>query len=295
MRTKTITATHSLELSPPVFSILSALIEEQVGLRYGLSDRELLRERASTRAVEAGFDSLLDYYYFLRYDPEGHKELSELVEFLVVGETYFFREWKAIETLVDQVIAPRCMQGEQVKVWSAACATGEEPLSLAMLLEDRGLLNQVDLFATDISERALSKARLGRFGKRSLRNAIPKNLEKYVHFDMESYIISPKLIDKIHWHRGNLLRAGEIRKTCGIDSFDITLCRNVLIYFSDETVKKVLNQVWQIMSPGSLLSVGVSESLLRYESLFINEEIHGNFFYRKPVSSLVHNECAANL
>jgi chemotaxis protein methyltransferase CheR len=114
-----------LELSPSVFSILSALIEEKVGLHYGTLDREILQEKTSLRATEAGFDSLLDYYYFLRYDAKSSEELKKLTDTLVVNETYFFREWPAIETLIDSFIVPWCREGRKLRIWSAACATGE--------------------------------------------------------------------------------------------------------------------------------------------------------------------------
>src|SRR5688572_16274866 len=111
----------ALELSPAVFAILRDVIEEKFGLHYGMFDRELLQEKASLRAQEAGFESLLDYYYFLRYDAGGPAELAELAEALVVGETYFFREWPAIEALVDAFVAPWLAAGRRPRIWSAAC------------------------------------------------------------------------------------------------------------------------------------------------------------------------------
>ena len=129
----------SLPLSPPVFAILSAIIEERIGLHYSLAERELLAEKISPRAQEAGFDSLLDYYYFLRYDPRGSQEMEALTEELVVNETYFFREFDQLRVLVDQVVAPQVAAGRRVRIWSAACATGEEPVTVAMLLHPRSV------------------------------------------------------------------------------------------------------------------------------------------------------------
>src|SRR4051812_25330243 len=156
-------------MSPQVFTIVRAVIEEHVGIHYADADRELLAERVSARAQEAGFDSLLDYYYYLRYDPGGPTELEALVEHLVVQETYLFREVEQLRTLVSHLLAPRIADGHRPRVWSAACATGEEPISLAILLADRGLLDQVEIVATDISARAIERARAGRYARRSLR------------------------------------------------------------------------------------------------------------------------------
>lgn len=272
----------ALELSTPVFSILSSLIEEKVGLHYGLLDRDLLRERASARALEAGFNSLLDYYYYLRYDPAGERELAELVEALVVGETYFFREWGAIEALVDSFIVPWCATGARPRIWSAACATGEEPLSLAMILDQRGVLGQVEILASDISARALSKARGGRFGRRSLRQVPDRSLvERYLRSDPDGHTVERRLIDTIRWERANLLDEGDIHS---LGSFDAILCRNVLIYFSDQTVRMVLDRLGRALNRNGVLLVGVSESLLRFGSAFAGEERGGAFIYRKAVS-----------
>src|SRR6478735_10101493 len=97
-----------LPLSPQVFAILSALIEERTGLHYDVRERELLAERTSGRATERGFESLLDYYYFLRYDPGADAELALLAEALVVNETYFFRESAPLEVLVGELV-PRLL------------------------------------------------------------------------------------------------------------------------------------------------------------------------------------------
>lgn len=268
-----------LELSPQVLSILSQLIEEKVGLHYGLLDREVLQEKTSVRALEAGFESLLDYYYYLRYDPEGDQELSELVENLVVNETYFFREWSSIEALVDTFIAPACEAGKKLRILSAACATGEEPLSLAMILDERLLLDQVELVACDISSRALARAKQGSFGKRSLRQVPNAKLSnRYLCPRDDGYTVVRRLIDSVRWEKCNLLND---QGFAGLGTFDVILCRNVLIYFSDDTVKAVLARLSRALSPNGTLLVGVSESLMRFGSGFVGEEKQGAFFYRK--------------
>lgn len=268
-----------LELTPAVFSILSGLIDEKLGLQYTLLDREILQDKVSIRAIEAGYDSLLDYYYFLRYDDADGKELNELAEVLVVNETYFFREWPAIEVLVTNVIAPLCAKGQRPRIWSAACSTGEEPLSLAMLLDHHQLLDQVDIVASDISQRVLGKPLKGVYGKRSVRTEPPQHLvEKYLTPTALGFEVQRALVEKIEWKQLNLLE-DETYLNCG--TFDVILCRNVLIYFSDSTVRKVLDYFSKVINNNGFLFVGVSESLLRYGNSFIGEERNGSFVYRK--------------
>lgn len=270
----------NLELSPPVFSILSSYIEEKVGITYSARDRELLQNKVASRARELGFDSLLDYYYFLKYDAGGELELTELIETLVVNETYFFREWSAVQTVVESFIVPWCAEGYQPRIWSAACATGEEPLSLAMLLDDKNLLDQVEIVATDISTRALAKAQSGKFGKRSVRNTLdPRLFEKYLTpIENGCFEVPSHLVQAIEWKKRNLMEKNHLGPS---EFFDLILCRNVLIYFSDQSVRAVLDQLSQSLVNKGVLLIGVSESLLRYSGHFLGEERGGAFVYRK--------------
>jgi chemotaxis protein methyltransferase CheR len=268
-----------LELPDPVFAIMSALVEEKTGLHYGVSDRALLADKLAARAEEAGFESLLDYYYFLRYDPNAEAELVALIDALVVGETYFFREYVPLRVLVDDFLEPWCRDGRRPRVWSAACATGEEPLTLAMMLADRGLLDAVDIVATDISQRALNRARAGRFGQRSVR-AVPEPhlVARYLVPAGKGYTADPVLLARISWFRANLVDAASV---AALGAFDAVLCRNVLIYFSDQTVRAVVERLAGVLVPGGVLLVGVAESLLRFGTAFVGEERGGAFVYRK--------------
>ena len=124
-------------LSPQLFAIFSALVEDELGIHYAPEDAPTFADKLAERAAEAGFESILDYYYFLRYDPGAALELHALADALVVGETYFFRELEPARAAVEQVLVPAVERRGRARVWSAACATGEEPLSIAMLRSRR--------------------------------------------------------------------------------------------------------------------------------------------------------------
>jgi chemotaxis protein methyltransferase CheR len=268
----------TLPLSPQVFAILSALIEERLGLHYGRDERELLADRLSPRALERGFESLLDYYYFLRYDPAADAELALLVDGLVVNETYFFRELAALKVLVNDFI-PKLIEGSmRPRLWCAACSTGEEPLTLAMLLDEAGLLDQVSLLASDISARALGHAKEGRYRRRSLRSLPPGVVGRWLQGDDDGMRIASHIASAIDWRRINLVREQELS---ALGQFDAIICRNVLIYFQDGTIERVVKSLWQRLLPHGLLVVGASESLLRFDVPFSCEELRGSFFYRK--------------
>ena len=268
----------SLPLSPQVFAILSALIEECMGLHYDVQERELLAERVSGRATERGFESLLDYYYFLRYDAAADAELALLAEALAVNETYFFREVTPLKILVDDIVPRLLAGGVKPRIWCAACSTGEEPLTLAMLLDGAGLLNQVTLVASDISARVLAHARAGVYRRRSLRSVPPGVIGRWLEGDEDGMRVAPHLTAAIAWQRVNLV---DDRELSALGSFDVIICRNVLIYFRDQMIEKVVDGLWQRLTADGRLVVGTSESLLRFKVAFVCEEQRGAFFYRK--------------
>ncbi|MEI9948780.1 MAG: protein-glutamate O-methyltransferase CheR [Pseudomonadota bacterium] len=270
----------SLPLSPQVFAILSALIEEQTGLHYDMQERELLAERVSGRAAERGFESLLDYYYFLRYDAGAEAELALLAEALVVNETYFFRELAQLKVLVNELVPSILARGVKPRIWCAACATGEEPLTLAMLLDEAGLLGQVGLVASDISARALAHAQAGIYRRRSLRALPPGVVGRWLEGDENGMRVAPHLARAIDWRRINLIDQRDLSE---LEPFDIIICRNVLIYFRDQTIEKLLDRLWHKLTSEGQLLVGASESLLRFKVAFACEEQQGSFFYRKQL------------
>ncbi|AKF84092.1 chemotaxis protein CheR [Myxococcus fulvus 124B02] len=272
----------SLPMSPQVFAILAALIEQRAGLHYSPEDRELMADKVSDRALEAGFDSLLDYYYFLRYDPAGAEALDALVDSLLVHETYFFREAPPLLVLVEDVLVPLVKQGRKARVWCAACSTGEEPLTLAMMLADRGALAGVEIVASDLSSRALERARSGDHNLRSLR-ALPPGVEgRWLERGVEGRVrVKPELVDAVQWKRVNLVDEAAVAR---LGAFDAILCRNVLIYFQDDTARRVVVSLAGALKPSGQLLVGTSESLMRFGTALSCEERRGAFFYTKADS-----------
>lgn len=267
--------TSRLALSPQVFAIMSALIEEKFGLYFGPDHRELLEQKLEPRAIEGGFESMLDYYYFLRYDGGADAELTALADALTVNETFFMREAQQLRVLVETLLRPRAAEGKRLRVWSAACSTGEEPLTLAALLDDQNLLGQVDIVASDISARALRIASQGRYGARSIRS---EPAPRWLRQDGAHHVPDDRLRARIDWRRVNLLDEAAV---AALGTFDAIVCRNVLIYFRDEVTQSVVARLHNRLVDDGLLLVGASESLMRFGTRFTCEEWQGSFFYRK--------------
>lgn len=269
--------TRALPLAAPVFNILSGLIEERLGLCFAESDSAILAEKVTPRAIELGFDSLLDYYYYLRYDAGAAEELDRLADALVVNETYIGRELDQLSVLVDDLLPRLLATRPRARIWCAACSTGEEPITLAGLLQDRGLSSRVELIASDISERVLNLARKGQFAGRSLR-ALPPAAERWLTIEGATASARPALLASVDFRRVNLSDREAVKR---VGNVDVVLCRNVLIYFRDTTIKSVVKSLCDVLEPGGYLLVGASESLLRFGAGLRCEEHGGAFFYRK--------------
>jgi chemotaxis protein methyltransferase CheR len=180
---------------------------------------------------------------------------------------------------MGQLLRRRFAEDATVRIWCAAAATGEEPLTIAMILADAGLLQRARIVATDVSEKALARARSGIFGARSTR-ALPAGIEgRYLHRETNERVrVEPALLAAVEWKRLNLMDEAAVKE---LGRFDIILARNVLIYFADNTVRRVVTCLTDALLPGGLLLVGASESLLRYGTQLSCEEHGGAFFYRR--------------
>jgi chemotaxis protein methyltransferase CheR len=264
-------------VSPQVVALLNALVEERTGIEYEGRDREIFADKVLGRAADAGFDSALDYYYFLRYDAASAAEFAALVDALVVTETYFFREAEPLRTVVEQLLVPVARRGDRPRVWSAACASGDEPLTLAMMLDEAGVLGSTQIVASDISLRAHQRARENGFGPRSLRS-LPPVARRWLRLERDRAHVEPRLIDSIDWRQVNLTEPGQVG---ALGTFDAIVCRNVLIYFSDDTIQRVVRTMAAQLRPGGRLLVGASESLMRFGTLLECEERGGTFLYRR--------------
>jgi chemotaxis protein methyltransferase CheR len=266
-------------MSPQVFAILSGLIEERLGLSYTLADRPVLEPKIAPRLLERGFESALDYCYYLRYDDASGAELLALADALVVNETYFFREHDQLHAVLSTFVLAAIAAGRRPRVWCAACSTGEEPLTIAMWLADRGVLDHVELIASDISDNALAVAQVGRYGPRSLRQ-VPSGVDPLRWLDDEHgmLVAHPRLRAAIRWQKLNLMDHDATR---ALGTFDLIVCRNIFIYFRDGTVRRIVGQMAQQLTAGGILLVGVSESLMRFGTELKCEEHDGAFVYRK--------------
>ena len=278
---------ESLGLPKGTDALLRALIHERTGVFFDNGKADLLTDKLSPLVIERGFTSFLDYYYLLKYDETAQDEWRNVMNALSVPETYFWREIDQVRALVD-VVVPRWFEArgrEPLKIWSAACATGEEPLTIAMALEEAGWLDRaaIEIHASDASSTAIEKARRGVYRERAFRSLSPELRAKY--FTQEgassSWRVRADLHERVRWSVVNLM---DEREVAVLASAHAIFCRNVFIYFSESAIGTAVSSFARHIRPPGYLFVGTSESLLRLTTDFTLEEINNAFVYVRQSS-----------
>ena len=263
-------------------TLLRDLIHERTGMYFDNAKLGLMSEKIAPLIVERGFNSFLDYYYLLKFDADAADEWIRVHNNLSVQETYFWREMDQIHALAEHVL-PHLVSEKKIspiRIWSSACATGEEPLSIAMRLNEEGWFDRADIqiSASDLSSTALDRARRGVYRDRSFRSLPDYLKEKYFEQEGKEWRICRSIHERVTWRQINLLDETEVAPLAGAS---VIFCRNVFIYFSSETIGKVVETFADNMRVPAYLFAGASESLLKVSDDFELEEVGDCFVYVK--------------
>jgi len=265
----------------PAWKLLRDLIAERIGVFFDQGNLDLMVNKISDLLAELDLDSPLDYYYLLKYEQEGGHEWPKLQDAISVRETYFWREIDQIRALVD-VVVPRLVEQSvlPLRIWSAASATGEEPISIAMALDQAGWLGRIplEIHATDMSSAALCAARRGVYRDRSFRTLPPELHRRYFTRVADGWEVDSSLRRQISWDRVNLTNTPEIEQ---LASSPVIFCRNVFIYFSESAIRKVVKTFEDHMPQPGYLFMGAAESLLKFTNKFQLQQVAGAFVYVK--------------
>ena len=204
------------------------------------------------------------------------KELfDEFVNYITINVSEFYRnpeQWK----LLDEQVIPELISkfGKNLKIWSAACSTGDEPYSLVMALSRHLPLNNIKIYATDLDKQVIAKAKLGLYADKSIVS-VPADLKKKYFTQVgPSYKISKEIMDRVEFKEHNLL------KDSYPTNYHMIVCRNVLIYFTDEAKEEVFKKFCKSLSRGGVLFIGSTEQIINYKE--IGYERMNSFFYQKP-------------
>lgn len=262
--------TASFALNAETFNKLRDLIYEQTGIHFQENKKYLLESRLQPRVRSCGCNSFDEYLNFLRFDAYRDREFTELYTVITTNETYFFRDEAQLETFM-KVILPAVMQhnqaSKQLRIWSAACSTGDEPYTLALLLRDHPPLANwsIDILATDISENVLEVGRKGTYRSHSLRKVPAHLLAKYFTGGKEEYGLVPQVKSLVRFMNLNLYDRARLKLVRGID---VILCRNCLIYFDTKAKQQIVSDLHDALRPKGYLVIGFSETLHDHSGLF---------------------------
>lgn len=200
---------------------------------------------------------------------------EEFVNYITINVSEFYRnpdQWK----LIDQVMIPELIQrfGKNLKVWSAACSTGDEPYSLVMALSRHLPLSNIKIYATDLDKQVIAKAKVGLYSAKSIAS-VPEDLKKKYFTQVGgSYKIADEIKACVEFKEHNLLK-DEYPK-----NYHLIVCRNVLIYFTEEAKDEVFRKYYNSLAPGGVLFIGSTEQIINYKEIGYLRK--NSFFYQRP-------------
>lgn len=240
-------------------SQVDALMRERVGLNVQHLEEHERKRRIVAAMEKAGFKDDASYANFLRASSRG---LLDLASEMTVGETYFFRDPDQLKLLTDEIL-PRLLvarpRDHTLKIWSAGCASGEEAYTIAMLLDERGLLKRAQIVGTDIAEASLTRARAARYGSWSLRATPQLATQRYFKRNGRSFELAEQLQEHVRFERQSLTELDAPAPAGVQGGFDLIFCKNVLIYLTEAACLQVSERLSRMLALGGTLLTGASD------------------------------------
>ena len=233
------------------------------------------------KQMKRRIDTLIAKNKIIGYDNYVHalrqnKQLfEEFVNYITINVSEFYRnpeQWK----VMDEQIIPELIKkfGRNLKIWSAACSTGDEPYSLVMAFSRHLPLSNIKIFATDLDKQVIAKAKVGLYSEKSVVS-VPEDLKKKYFTQVgPSYKISDEIKARVEFKEHNLLK--DIYPT----DCHLIVCRNVLIYFTEEAKDEVFRKYYKSLASGGILFIGSTEQIINYKEM--GYERKSSFFYQKP-------------
>jgi chemotaxis protein methyltransferase CheR len=270
--------------------LLGELLAERVGLRFGPEKRDILRSRLEPRRAELGLDSFEQLFFHLKFHPEREREWERLVPHLTNNESYFFREPGQLDVLRDEVLG--CVRERlersgrrEVRLLSAGSSAGQEPYTLAMIVRESRLFPppwRVRITGVDLDWSALDRARAACYTENAFRRLDPAVKERYFRPVEEGcWQLVPEIRSMVDFRQANLSDPSWTRE---LPPQDVAFCRNVLIYFGEESLRRAVEGLYRALAPGGYLFLGHAESLSRVPTRLEPQRRPGAIFYQRPVA-----------
>lgn len=271
-------------LSDELYNKFVKLIYKETGIFYESNKKYYVQKRIERRAQMCEKDSIQDYYMKLKY-AENSSEFYQLINDLTVNETYFFRDFPQLRNFAEDILPvfeDEYKEMKKIRIWCAACSTGEEAYTLAIILLE--MLEQpeewdIEIIASDINTEVLQIAQKGIYETRAVKDVSPEYLKKYFTCHNDKYTINFKLKKYIKFKQINLMDEVAMKQ---IRECDFIFCRNCLIYFDDESRKSVVSKFYEALKPGGYLFLGHSESVGRISSAYRMSRMGDTIVYSRP-------------
>lgn len=272
----------------PAMQVLGVLLENRTGQRIAANRAWRIETVLKPIMREHGLQTLDELVKVLGATKNGAM-CDLVVDALLNQESSFFRDGAVLDMVADAYVAMAAEAGSRkLKIWSAACANGQEPLSLAMLFVERARQNQLiepDILATDVSEMAVGRARAGRYSQFEIQRGLPvrRMIEWFDAVDTEWHA-RDELLRRIVFRKHNL-----VGDPAPVGRFDIVLCRNVLLYLSPERRRQVFDLIAGVLRPGGLLVLGAGETVIGQTDNFVPSATYRGLY--EPASGMrAHND-----
>jgi len=275
-----------LELSIENFINLRNLIYERTGMQFGENKIYYFKKRVQKRMESRGIEKVSEYIRYLKMLDHDNREFQDLINLITVNETYFFREFDQLaifgESCLEEVVSRKRAAGERsLKVFSAACSSGEEPYTLAIILKE--MLDDfhfwnITVKGVDIDENVLKTARIAEYDARSVKDVPSEYLDRYfTRLSADRFRVNPEIRSMVSFEHVNLMDRRALRAE---RDYDFIFCRNMLIYFDDQSRKQVVERFYTMLSKGGFIFLGHAESLSRISTAFKIRRIDGYTVYQ---------------
>ena len=271
------------EITPAEYTAFKDFLQQACGILLGDNKQYLVKSRLRAICDQNDIPSLGELMERLRKQPRGGLR-ETVIDAMTTNETLWFRDTHPYRILSDKLLMELTEKGgpAQIRIWSAACSTGQEPYSMAMVIDEfkrqkpGRLRSDVKIIATDISKSVLEQAKKGEYEMLAIGRGLSEERQR-AYFSKTaggSWQVKPDLKRNIEFRELNLLERYAIGK------FDIIFCRNVLIYFSAELKKDIITRMHQCLNPGGYLVLGASESLNGLPDKFDMVQCNPGIIYR---------------
>lgn len=250
------------------FEFISSLLKRRAGLILTADKMYLLESRLAPLARKEGLASIDDLVRVVRSRSE-ERLIADVVDAMTTNETFFFRDKTPFEHLKDGIFPAlsQARRGSRIRIWCAASSTGQEPYSIAMMLDQNPAMTggvPVEIVATDISERVLERARAGLYTQFEVQRGLPiQMLMHYFTKQDDQWRLSERIRSQVSFRKLNLMES-----MAGLGKFDVVFCRNVLIYFDGPTKSDVLGRIAAQTNANGYLLLGAAETVIGVSTAF---------------------------